>query len=669
LKPKPTVNLIQVMVITFLLFTNILIGQSSVENKEKPVELKQGKPIEREMTSGEIHVYEVNLKSNQFLYAVAEQRGIDVVIKIIDPRGEQISELNNSGNTQGWEPIYLETSLSGKYKFEISSADKYAEKGNYEIRIEVLQKAAVSEIGKVDQLFEFWNNTNTGGAAISVIKDGKVIHKRGYGSAQVENNIPITTFSMFNVASISKQFTAFAAALLASENKLSLDDDIHKYIPELNDFGKKVTLKHMIYHTSGIREYYSLLYLAGWRNNDFFSKEDFMKMMINQKELNFEPGSEQQYCNSGYSLLAEIVARVSKKSYREFTDSAIFKPLGMSNTHFIDDNSMLFKNRTTGYTLGKDGLHRVPSNNEIVGSGNMHTSVEDLAKWALNFYNPKIGGQEVHEQILQQGKLNNGEILDYAFGLAIGSYKGLKTVSHGGGVTGYRSVIVNYPNQKFSVIILSNLNYFNPGVIARKVADIYLAKYLITESKTLKSENQTEVKIDPRILEKYTGMYQIRLGQIITISIEDEKLMVHLTEGRKSAARAESETKFFVPSLNESITFENNVNGKAQQLVYLSKKAIRVFPFSPSEEHLKEFEGNYYSDEIGAVYSIISRDGKLFLQHRKKSDNILTPIVTDQFSSPGSQYLGFKRDGQNKIIGFMFSDWGTRNLKFEKMSK
>ncbi|MFC1717655.1 serine hydrolase domain-containing protein [Candidatus Poribacteria bacterium] len=283
---------------------------------------------------------------------------------------------------------------------------------------------------KVDELFAEWDKPNSPGAALAIVKDGSVAYKRGYGSANLEYDIAIDPTSVFSAASVSKQFTAFAITMLAHEGKLSLDDDIRKHLPEVPDFGETITVRHLIHHTSGLRNHSNLFQLAGWgvgypvRTND-----DVMEMVKHQKELNFSPGDEYLYCNTGYTLLAEIVERITELSFREYTEMNIFEPLGMAKTHFHDDRWMIVKNRAYSYDSTDGGFRKKFKTSMIVGNSSLFTTVDDLAKWVLNFDSGKVGSPAVIEQMHQQGYLNNGEMIDYAFGLHIGEYNPSSTVS------------------------------------------------------------------------------------------------------------------------------------------------------------------------------------------------------------------------------------------------
>lgn len=338
-----------------------------------------------------------------------------------------------------------------------------------------------SRISKVDALFAAWDNRNSPGCALAVIKDGAIAYKRGYGMADLEHDVPISPNTVFYIGSTSKQFVTTCILLLAEQGKLALDDDLRKFIPEFPQYSKPITIRHLVHHTSGIRDYLTLWELSGRSYLDYMPEQAVLDMICRQKELNFTPGEQHLYSNSCYFLLGVIVKRVSGKTLKEFAHENIFAPLGMKNSHFHDDNKHLVKNRAFGYAKTDNGeFGNLTMRFDLVGSGGLYTTVEDLLLWDRNFYNNKLGkgGQTLIDKMLTNGKLNNGEEVNYAFALTNGVYRGAKTVSHGGALGGYRAQLLRFPGHRFSVVILSNLASFNPTALAYKVADIYLAEHL-----------------------------------------------------------------------------------------------------------------------------------------------------------------------------------------------
>ncbi len=329
---------------------------------------------------------------------------------------------------------------------------------------------------KIDALFAPWDRPDSPGYAVGLVQDGELIHLRGYGMANLEQGQPLDGQSVFYIASVSKQFTAACMVLLAQQGKLALDDDIRLYVPEMPDYGAPITIRHLIHHTSGLRDYLYLIDLAGRDFEGPISNADGLALLIRQQGLNFPTGQRHLYCNSGYKLMAEIVARVSGLSLRQYAQRHIFAPLGMERTHFDDDNSPAIANRVISYRTDDNGGF-VPYRKAftIVGSGGLLTTVEDLVRWDRNFIDPQVGGPDFIDQMHTCGILNDGTQLDYACGLVVSQYKGLRTVRHGGGMLGFRTQFLRFPDQGFTAIILGNLASLDAADMARKAADIHLA--------------------------------------------------------------------------------------------------------------------------------------------------------------------------------------------------
>lgn len=533
------------------------------------------------------------------------------------------------------------------------------------------QKLAESLESQVDKIFSDWDRWDSPGASIAILRDGAIVYKRGYGCAQLEYNIPIVPSTIFHVASVSKQFTAFAVALLANQGKVSWDDDIRKYIPEVPDFGKKITLRHLVHHTSGLRDQWEALELAGWRLDDVITQEHILKMVEHQKELNFNPGEEYLYCNTGFTLLAEVVARVTSQSFRSWTEGNIFKPLGMSNTHFHDDHEMIVSNMAYSYLPRESGgFKKSILSYANVGATSLFTTVEDLCRWIQNFFDARVGGPVVIKQMQEQAVLNNGKKVDYALGLLIGEHRGLKTVGHRGGDAGYRSQVVWFPEQEFGVAVLSNLGTMDVGGLALKAADIYLADKMAPEKPH--GPEKVVVKVDPAIYDAYAAKYQLQGGPVITIMREGDKLMAEVPGMPKLELFPESETLFSLKAIGAEIVFEKDKTGKVNHFILIwgstEMPAKRLEALSLKPDVLKEYAGEYYSEELETTYSLIIDQGKLIAQHRRNEDIVLEPTGADQFAG-NHWYLGkvqFTRAKDKKISGFRVTGSRIRNIRFDK---
>ena len=393
----------------------------------------------------------------------------------------------------------------------------------------------------VDEVFADLTKRGSPGCALGVYRDGKTIYSKGYGLANLEESVPITPQSVFDIGSTSKQFSAASILLLEKQGKLSVNDDVRKYIPELPDYGQKITILHLLNHTSGLRDYLTLMELAGINTDSVTIDEDALQMVFRQKALNFAPGSDWLYSNTGFFLLSVIVKRVSGKTLREFAAENIFVPLEMTHTQYRDDHTSLIANRAMAYDAKeKGGGYRLNvSYFEQTGDGAVHTSVEDLLKWDENFYSGQIGGKEFLSEIQEQGKLNDGKVLDYAKGLRIADYRGLRTVSHGGSWGGYRAELLRFPEQHFSVACLCNLGNARPSNRAQRVADIYLAGVMRPkEEKKKESEEDERQKVEIRLAEEqvreYRGDYssdELRVSYRLEAAEGKLKLAIGLPSG------------------------------------------------------------------------------------------------------------------------------------------
>jgi CubicO group peptidase (beta-lactamase class C family) len=393
----------------------------------------------------------------------------------------------------------------------------------------------------VDEVFADLGKPGSPGCALGVFRDGKMVYRKGYGLANIEENVAISPGSVFDIGSTSKQFTAAGILLLEQQQKLSVNDDIRKYIPELPDYGQKISILYLLNHTSGLRDYLTLMDLAGINTDSVTTDEDALQIILRQKSLNFAPGSDWLYSNTGFFLLSVIVKRVSGKTLREFAAENIFKPLEMSHTEYRDDHTSLIANRAMAYDAKEKGggYSLDVSYFEQTGDGAVHTSVEDLLGWDENFYSGRIGGKVLLSEIQERGKLNSGKVLDYAKGLFIEDYRGLPTVSHGGAWGGYRAELLRFPEQHFSVACLCNLGSANPSNRAHQVADIYLASLMKpkeekSKESTKEEHEKAEIRIAEEQLREYAGDYfsdELRVTYRLEVSEGKLKLKIGQSSG------------------------------------------------------------------------------------------------------------------------------------------
>lgn len=534
-------------------------------------------------------------------------------------------------------------------------------------------------IAQVDKVFEKWDRTDSPGCALGVYQDGQILYKHGYGMANLNDDVTITPETVFHVASMSKQFTAASILLLQQQGKLSLDDDVHKYIPELPDFGERITLRHLMHHTSGLRDQWALLGLAGWRySQDLITDDDVMSVLVRQKALNFKPGEKFLYSNTGFTLLAIIVKRVSGMSFREFTTKNIFEPLGMNHTHFRDDHEEVIKHDALGYEHdSRTGAYRMSLTNfDTAGATSLHTTVEDLQLWDENFYHPRIGGPNFTELMLHRDKLNNGELQDYASGLEVGTYKGIPMVGHGGADAGYRSGITRFPDQHFTVSVLCNTAEAGPGGLINQVADVLLAKDFKAPAAPAKETAKAAlIPLTPNQLTGVAGLYWNRENDDFThISVKDGKLLLDVGRNELHELQQFAPSRFRIVGAPWSDSLELHfVSAQAGKPSYMEQifnggtpdisESVPVF--EPTAAELSEFSGDFVSEEIDPVYRISIQDGKLTLNCLKHEADTLTPTTTDVFTGDIGT-VRFTRDTSKRISGFILDADRIQNFRFTR---
>ena len=529
------------------------------------------------------------------------------------------------------------------------------------------------DIAKAAAAFAAWSGPETPGCALGVLKDGKVLYSRGYGLADVEHSVPITPTTVFHVASLSKQFTAFAIYLLANEGKLSIDDDVRKYLPELHDFHRTITIRHLLNHSSGLRDQWNLLMLAGWRLTDEITEQDILNLVWRQRELNFAPGDEQVYSNTGYTLLALIVERVSGRSFREFTQERIFEPLGMQHTHFQDSYGNLIQSRAYSYERQPDGAYKyLALSYSTVGPSSLFTTVEDLARWDENFYTGSVGGKALLAQMQVPGKLNNGKQTDYASGLVIGEYRGLKTVEHGGADAGFRTELLRFPDAHFSVITLCNAGDADPGELAHSVADSLLAALLKPLAAPSPRAPVTEIKIDNSLLDGYVGYYQFRPGVILAITREGAHLFAQVTGLQRVPLVGASNTDFLLSVADARLTFDGATTSGRSKGVTLHQDGQhhygkRIASADLTPKRMAAYTGTFYSDELDTLYTISSHDGRLFMRY-PRGESELKPTVADVFEAESPfGTVNYQCSTASRCDTFTVTNARVRGLRFSRV--
>jgi CubicO group peptidase (beta-lactamase class C family) len=514
----------------------------------------------------------------------------------------------------------------------------------------------------VNRVFDAFRDTEGPGCAVAVSRGGRLVYEHGYGMANLETATPIQPASIFHVASVSKQFTATAIMLLARDGKLSVDGNIRKYIPEIPDYGTPITIRHLLTHTSGLRDQWALIGLARGRfEENRITEADVMDIVPRQKALNFTPGAEYLYSNTGFTLLAVIVKRVSGQSLRDFADARIFKPLGMTRTHFHDDYTMLVPGRTSAYVQRGAGWRVSIPNFDVYGATSLFTTVGDLLKWEANFDNPVVGDRAIFDQMQTRARLSNGDTTAYGFGLVVSRYRGARVVEHNGADAGYRSYVGRFPDHGLAVAIACNAATANTTALARGVADAYIGGTLapVTPLPT-----PTAVPVSTGLLERRAGVYvQPTTLQVVELSMRNGQLILGRTTGPVLIPVAEG--RFRVTGQAVELAFGNGEHAGYERRALDGGRPV-AFEWRPapavSATALSPYAGEYYSEEVDARYRVTAGDSTISLR-TGTSDAIIGRLVFPDSFLAGGNTIQFTRSG-TQVSGFEVTDGRMRRVKF-----
>ncbi len=534
-----------------------------------------------------------------------------------------------------------------------------------ETDINITEKARI-----VDALLEDLNTPGSPGAAVAVVYDGSLVYSNGFGLANLEYNIPNTPQTIYHVASVSKQFTVYAVLLLEQMGKLSIDDDIRIFIPELPDFGDVITLRHLASHTSGLRDQWNLLGMAGWRLDDVITKEHILTYTSRQKELNFPPGEQYLYSNTGFTLLGEVVARVSGMTFNEFAIQQIFKPLGMTNTFFYDDHERIVSNRAYSYYSNEDLFKKSILSYANAGATSLFTTAEDLGRWAIFMNRPYADKVPVVELMNRQAKLTSGETIRGALGQFVDNYRGLHRIQHGGADAGYRTFMARFPEQNFAVIVLGNYAQFNPAMYASLITAVYLEDLLESDEPLPLFSFVENPGIDIDFLKKFEGLYVNQINATSrNISVKNNDLTFS-SGGHHANLIHVSDSLFWFPGTEITILFKDQY-GKMTASVNTPQEPIhyiRENPVSYSKEDLETFTGNYFSEELQTTYSIELNEGNLVARHLRTGDISLVPASENHFRGDRWYMQGVRFIKENgEVTGFRASSSRVWNVWFERI--
>lgn len=529
---------------------------------------------------------------------------------------------------------------------------------------------------QVDQVFQTFNNVETPGVTIGFIKDGQLQFSKSYGMADLEHQIPISDSSVFSLASVSKQFTVLALLLLEERGHLSLDDDIRKYLPEMKDYVSTITIKMLANHTSGIRGHLSLLGLVGFVPDNVITASVVHDMIYRQQALNFPPGSQFSYSNSGYFLMAEIVEKVSGQSFATFMQQEIFQPLGMNDSFVMDDFHRIVENRAPSYLLEGENYVNSPANYSYYGSTNLYTTLKDLSKWTLNFEQAKVGSKAIFDKMNTLGKLNNGETFGYALGQFRDDFNGLTHLSHSGGDAGYRAFLGRFPEHRAAVLLLSNNGTVYAEGKALEAADLFLKPFYPEKPADTAPLSKTNVikKLKPSQLKKWAGSYlndESFLSRNIVLR-NDTLIYSRPEQGNRASFLLPINANTFQMAENAEVILQFSAAIRPSFQVLENSKVIEAYklqePVNYTNATLKLFTGQFYSKELDTEYKIEIQEEKLLVKHPKMWPIELNPVKKDVFLGNSWRFrsLVFEQNDHGVVTGFRVSTDRAENVRFVK---
>jgi CubicO group peptidase (beta-lactamase class C family) len=641
------------------------------------IPLSAGRSLSGSLAPGDTVVYNVTAGDDYLVRGAVDQLSVDVVVRILSPTGRVVSTID--GPAEGPERFQFETDADGAWKIQVIPFEEGT--GEYSIALEMLEPVATDPEELADQLLSAYDREDSPGAVVSVFRDGRTLFSKAYGMANLSYGLPFEVDTRSNIGSTSKQFTAFAVMLLAEQGKLSLDDDVRDHIPELPDLGETVTIRHILSHRSGYREFLNLLLMEGRRldHGDFIDRSEVIDIVQRQPALQNAPGSEFNYNNTAFALAAVIVERISGQDFHEFMEENVFAPLGMNRTMVRPSPEHIVEGKAEGYTPGPGGTYlEIGDLGGAVGAGGIYSTVGDLQKWIENYADPTVGSPEIAQEMMTRNLLTNGDTTGYGLGLFIDEHRGLRRVHHGGADVAHRSQLAYYPEINAGITTQSNHAAFD-GSIAFRLAEAFFAADMEPEEEeepAAGGETFDPESYDPEDFDELAGRYALEEAPafIITFSREGDTLFTQATGQQRFEIVPTSDSTFTLLAVEASVTFHRNEEGEVGSLTLhqngehpATRLAGDVEAWEPGPEDLAAFTGRYFGEELETFYTVSLDEDHLVLKQRRREDADLTPgEEEDEFSGGGLQ-VSFERDRNGQVIALYLANTRTRGVRFERI--
>jgi CubicO group peptidase (beta-lactamase class C family) len=523
---------------------------------------------------------------------------------------------------------------------------------------------------KVDSLLKKYEEPNSPGLSIGIIKNGTIIYNKSIGYANLEYGIKNNELSVFSIASVAKQFTAACIWSLINEHKINLEDNVQQYIPELPDYGHPLKIKHLLNHTSGIKNYHALMDLYGFDyDKEYYDNSYVLELLCRQKTLNNIPGEKVIYSNSGYTLLAIIIERVSGKNLHEFAKEKLFIPLDMQNTFVRIENNSVIKNKAVGYSKNQDGsFSQFPRTQISYGAGSMGSTISDMTKWSAIFNDPNSEFKDLSAFLTATEILASGEKSKYANGVMIDEYKGYQTIHHSGSGAGGQSQFITLPDLKLSIIIFTNLESINPTPISYQIIDLFTDNKKSISEKIVKKYNPNNKE-----MLSLTGIYQeINSDMRMEIAVQNDTLKFKGSQAKRFNALKPINKYSYCRLNNENVKYEFFKDNKHQDMIVFFGGTPFYFKKITDNNllntNLKEFIGKYYSEELKVTYLIMEVNNNLVLNFTNNLDIPLLAVQKDEFGNGNRTLYSFKRNQNNQINKLIVASQGSiSNIEFIKI--
>ena len=653
---------------------------AACEISAQPTELRTGRTVSGSLAAGDTARYTFEADEGDFVLGEVNQISVDVTIRVLDPDGQQRARFGGLG--RGPERFSGQTSATGTFTVELFAAGGGDDaSGDYEITLLKREDVATDPKKLTDQMMARFDGDHSPGAAVRVWRDGETLYSKTYGMANLAYGIPFQPDTRTNIGSTSKQFTAFAIMLQAERGHLSLDDDIRKHIPELPEFDHTIQVRHLITHTSGLREFLNLLRMTGRRldRGDWIDRSEIIEIVQRQPALQNVPGGEWNYNNTAFGLAAVIVERTSGQDFHVFMQDNVFGPLGMTGTMVRPSIRHMVPNMSEGYSPTPNGYMQIGDLGGAVGAGAMYSTIADLQTWVENFANPRVGTRESLDAMMTSFVLNDGEETGYGYGLFIDEHGGLKRVQHGGADVAHRSMLVYYPEINAGITTQSNHAQFGSNVTFQ-LAEAFFGDEMELEDEEAVAEAAGDFdpeEYDPEAFDEFVGRYALDAAPtfVLTFTREDETLYAQATGQQRLEIVPTSDSTFRLLAVEASVSFLRGEDGGVEGAILHQngdQRATRLADdeapeeWAPTEEDLTDYAGRFYSEELETFYTFEVDDGELVAHQRRLGRFTLQPGEVENFAGGGLTFV-FERDRNGEVIGFYLSNVRTRDVRFGRV--